>query len=70
MPFCPVPFGRKRRKTMQVLENLKVKEKVYTEKLKNGLTVMIIPKTKYNGTADAIPRCAKAAMLKPYITSQ
>ena len=29
---------------MQVLENLKVKEKVYTEKLKNGLTVMIIPK--------------------------
>ena len=29
---------------MQVLENLKVKEKVYIEKLKNGLTVMIIPK--------------------------
>lgn len=29
---------------MQVIENLKVKEKVYTEKLKNGLTVMIIPK--------------------------
>ena len=29
---------------MQILENLKVKEKVYTEKLKNGLTVMIIPK--------------------------
>ncbi len=29
---------------MQVLENLKIKEKVYTEKLKNGLTVMIIPK--------------------------
>ncbi len=29
---------------MQVLENLKVKEKVYIEKLENGLTVMIIPK--------------------------
>lgn len=29
---------------MQVLENLKIKEKVYIEKLKNGLTVMIIPK--------------------------
>lgn len=29
---------------MQVIESLKVKEKVYTEKLKNGLTVMIIPK--------------------------
>ena len=29
---------------MQVIENMKVKEKVYTEKLKNGLTVMIIPK--------------------------
>ena len=29
---------------MQVLENLKVKEKVYTEKLENGLTVIIIPK--------------------------
>ena len=29
---------------MQVLENLKVKEKVYTEKLNNGMTVMIIPK--------------------------
>ena len=29
---------------MQVIENLKVKEKVYVEKLKNGLTVMIIPK--------------------------
>ena len=29
---------------MQVIENLKVKEKVYIEKLKNGLTVMIIPK--------------------------
>lgn len=29
---------------MQVTENLKVKEKLYTEKLENGLTVMIIPK--------------------------
>ena len=29
---------------MQIIENLKVKEKVYTEKLENGLTVMIIPK--------------------------
>ena len=29
---------------MQVIENLKVKEKVYVEKLENGLTVMIIPK--------------------------
>ena len=29
---------------MQVIENLKIKEKLYTEKLQNGLTVMIIPK--------------------------
>ena len=29
---------------MQVIENLSVKEKVYVEKLENGLTVMIIPK--------------------------
>ncbi|MCI8383687.1 MAG: insulinase family protein [Clostridia bacterium] len=29
---------------MQVIENLKVKEKVYIEKLENGLKVMIIPK--------------------------
>lgn len=29
---------------MQVIENLKVKEKLYTEKLENGLTVMIVPK--------------------------
>ena len=29
---------------MQVIENLKVKEKLYIEKLQNGLTVMIIPK--------------------------
>jgi len=30
---------------MQVIENLKVKEKLYIEKLSNGLTVMIIPKS-------------------------
>ena len=30
---------------MQVIENLKVKEKLYIEKLENVLTVMIIPKT-------------------------
>ncbi len=29
---------------MQIIENSKVKEKVYIEKLENGLTVMIIPK--------------------------
>ena len=29
---------------MQVIENLKIKEKLYIEKLDNGLTVMIIPK--------------------------
>ena len=29
---------------MQIIENSKVKEKVYIEKLDNGLTVMIIPK--------------------------
>ena len=29
---------------MQIIENLKVKEKLYIEKLQNGLTVMIIPK--------------------------
>ena len=29
---------------IQIIENLKIKEKVYIEKLKNGLTVMIIPK--------------------------
>lgn len=31
---------------MQVIENLKIKEKVYIEKLSNGLTVMIIPKSE------------------------
>ena len=29
---------------MQVIENLKIKEKVYIEKLSNGLTIMIIPR--------------------------
>ena len=29
---------------MQIIENLKVKEKLYIKKLENGLTVMIIPK--------------------------
>lgn len=29
---------------MQVIENLKVKEKAYIEKLKNGLTIIIVPK--------------------------
>ncbi len=29
---------------MQIIENLKIKEKLYIEKLANGLTVMIIPK--------------------------
>ncbi len=29
---------------MQIIENLNVKEKLYTEKLDNGLTIMIIPK--------------------------
>ena len=29
---------------MQIIENLKIKEKVYKEKLENGLTIMIIPK--------------------------
>ena len=30
---------------MQIIENTQVKEKLYIEKLENGLTVMIIPKT-------------------------
>ncbi len=33
---------------MQIIENSKVKEKVFTEKLQNGLTVMIIPKKDTN----------------------
>lgn len=30
---------------MQIIENIKIKEKLYIEKLENGLTVMIIPKS-------------------------
>ena len=30
---------------MQIIENLSVKEKLYIDKLDNGLTVMIVPKT-------------------------
>ncbi len=33
---------------MEIIENLKVKEKLYIEKLENGLTVMIIPKNNTN----------------------
>lgn len=33
---------------MQIIENLKVQEKIYTEKLENGLTVIIIPKNNTN----------------------
>ena len=33
---------------MQIIENSKVKEKAYIEKLKNGLTVIIIPKSDLN----------------------
>ena len=29
---------------MQIIENSKVKEKLYIEKLENGLTIMVIPK--------------------------
>lgn len=29
---------------MQIIDNLKVNEKLYIDKLDNGLTVMIIPK--------------------------
>lgn len=28
---------------MQIIENSKVKEKLYIEKLENGLTIMIVP---------------------------
>lgn len=31
---------------MQIIENSKVKEKLYIDKLDNGLTVMIIPKKR------------------------
>lgn len=33
---------------MQIIENLKIKEKVYTEKLENGLMVMVIPRENTN----------------------
>ena len=29
---------------MQIIENIKLKEKLYVEKLENGLTVMILPR--------------------------
>ena len=29
---------------MQLIENLKLEEKVYKEKLENGMTVMVIPR--------------------------
>ena len=38
----------KRRKAMQSIENLNVKEKMYIEKMKNGLTVIIVPKENTN----------------------
>ena len=34
----------KRRKLMQTIQNNKIQEKIYTEKLSNGLNLMIIPK--------------------------
>ena len=33
---------------MKLIESLKIKEKVYIEKLENGLTIMLIPKTTTN----------------------
>ena len=33
---------------MQLFENLIVKEKIYVEKMKNGLTVMVIPRENTN----------------------
>ena len=30
---------------MQIIENDKIKEKLYIEKLDNGLTIMVIPKS-------------------------
>ena len=33
---------------MQSIENLNVKEKMYIEKMKNGLTVIIVPKENTN----------------------
>ena len=29
---------------MQIIENIKLKEKLYVEKLENGLTIMILPR--------------------------
>ena len=36
------------KKIMKVIESLKIKEKIYEEKLENGLTVMIVPKKTTN----------------------
>ena len=33
---------------MQKIENKKIKEKIYIEKLKNGLNVIVIPKKQIN----------------------
>ena len=33
---------------MKVIESLNIKEKAYTEKLENGLTVIVIPKKNAN----------------------
>ena len=32
---------------MKIIENSKVKEKLYVEKLENGLTIMILPKKEF-----------------------
>ena len=45
--FGTVLFGtwnEKERICMQIIENTQVKEKLYIDKLENGLSVMIIPK--------------------------
>ena len=36
------------KKIMKVIESLKIKEKIYEEKLENGLLVMIVPKKTTN----------------------
>lgn len=33
---------------MEIIESLKIKEKIYKEKLENGLTIMLVPKTTTN----------------------
>ena len=33
---------------MKIIESLKIKEKLYVEKLENGLTVMLLPKNTTN----------------------